>query len=116
MFKAQDMQAAFSSLTISGLRGSGSFIPMSTQLDSIGARFDGGKMEALGRWLSFEDDTVFLSRDRKPTAKLYNAILRGHSIEIFVNRKNATRLSIPPINDAFRDFGADCGAGRKRER
>ncbi|MEM9838464.1 MAG: hypothetical protein AAF830_04835 [Pseudomonadota bacterium] len=48
--------------------------------------------------------------ERKPAAQVFNAVVRGQSVDFRLGRKVETTLSLPPMDDTFRTFAAECKA------
>lgn len=51
--------------------------------------------------------------ERKPAAQVFNAIVRGQSVELSLASKGTSLLSLPAVDDVFRTFAAECQAQRK---
>ncbi len=48
--------------------------------------------------------------------KLYNAAIRGDTVQIKLDGSDPITLVLPKPNAAFADFGADCGLGRNAKK
>lgn len=113
-YKPMDIAKAFSDMENGGITYAGNRFPLEKSLGFVNMRLDGGKTISLGKWLNYEDKDIALSRKRKPAAKIYNAIVQKHDIEVRMKRDNWVRVASPKINAKFADFGAECGVGRKK--
>lgn len=114
-FKPMDIAEAFSNMENGGITYAGNRFPLEKSLGFVNMKLDGGKAISLGKWLNYEDKDIALSRKRKPAAKLYNAVVKNHVIQVRMKRDDWVDLAIPRINAQFADFGAECGIGRKTQ-
>lgn len=75
-----------------------------------------GQAVDTSRWLLSTKNNVFAAPDRSTTLKIYKAAASGKTVSIEPKGKSRIDLSLPAVNDAFRTFGADCGAGSNRKK
>jgi len=57
---------------------------------------------------------VVLSNKRSDAIRLYNAAIRGDSVQAKISGAPKVELNLRKPNSAFADFGSECGIGKKR--
>ena len=68
------------------------------------------------RWTYSPTLQFLLPRKTLTTKKLYNAAIRGDTVQIKMDGKDPLTLVLPKPNVAFADFGAACGLGRNAKK
>lgn len=66
-------------------------------------------------WIFMPALDVYRARRSAPFKTLYNATLLGSDVRAKIGRIEMP-LNLPPADDAFKDFGANCGIGRLADR
>ena len=62
-------------------------------------------------WVYIPKLGIYRARKKLTAAKLYNAAVRGDSVEVKTRGKTYQSLNFPPVDTAFKNFGTDCGLG-----
>lgn len=71
-----------------------------------------GDRQILENWTYVSKTDILMPRTQIERNKVYNAVLRQDKVEIDMDFKDRFSLVLPKPNDAFNDFGKDCGIGR----
>lgn len=61
-----------------------------------------------GPWVYYPRRKLSQSKQRKPAAKIFNAVVKGEKLSFKASNKPEVELSLPPIDDNFRDFNKKC--------
>lgn len=71
------------------------------------------KIEAT-QWTFLPQLQLILPREKRISAKLYNAAIRGDKVSVGIHTKDKFDLVLPRPNSAFANFGAACGMGNQK--
>jgi len=74
-----------------------------------------GKSADTPKWMINPARKIFVTPDRSTTIKLYNAVVGGKDVSIQRKGEMKYVLDLPPPNQAFANFGANCGIGKLKE-
>lgn len=66
-------------------------------------------------WIYMPEMNVYRARRTASFKSLYNATVLGSDVRV-KTRGDDIRLNMPPADDVFKDFGAECGLGLLAER
>ena len=78
----------------------------------VDMRVDGGPKISLKRWHYDPNNTFMQSETRSAAARLYNAIISGKQVVLYIEGRQPLALDLPKPNRAFAEFGAECGLGK----
>lgn len=67
------------------------------------------------QWLFMPAMKVYRAREFETIARIYNAAVRGSDVR-FRHRGRDIQLNLPPLDNTFKTFGADCGRGINAKR
>lgn len=74
-------------------------------------KINGEEEEDRVDWVYIPKLNLYRARKKLTAAKLYNAAVRGDSVDVKARGKEYVSLQLPPVDTAFRNFGSDCGLG-----
>lgn len=81
-----------------------------TKLRRPDIRIDGEFMRSTD-WIYLPKLRVYRARKKSTAAKLYNAVIRKNKVEMRAGSGDYTLLNLPPVDSAYKNFGAECGLG-----
>jgi len=84
------------------------------KLRSVDISLDSGEKIRTELWTYKPALKIITARNRKQAAQLYNAVIKGQDITVFMSTKNPVALSYPKPNSVFANFGAKCGIGNNK--
>ena len=71
-----------------------------------------GERQEAKDWSWARRHHIMLPQSKSDRAKIYNAVLRGHKVELDFSRfPEPLALYLPPSDATFRSFGQECGMG-----
>ena len=97
--KPQDFMAAFHKST------------RTHKIRRVDYSLDNSTKKPLGKWIHKPTLDVLASFKRSQAAKIYNSAIRGQKVTLYMEGKKPVILDLPKPNQAFANFGAECGLG-----
>lgn len=70
-----------------------------------------GETSEVAGWAYIPKLEIYRAGRRSAAAKLYNAAIRGDDVQVKIRGKGYQPLNLPPVDAAFKTFGAECGLG-----
>ena len=112
VLEPRDMRQTFKTIKVSGVPVGGKLYLSHKDRMYLDMRLDDGPKISLGRWTYDKRELSAYSTGRKPAAKLYNAVVRGQTVQIMSEGRKTTTLDLPKPNKSYAEFGAGCGIGK----